>query len=157
MIDLSRVEKYYVACGYTDMRRGIDGLGGHTLQAAQLAGQGGDGVRRCVHRHADDVHAPGVVGQAFISSILCRTAKNTVFVRTVCGLLVKSVEPEDTSLTHTNAVELCMRASASSKPSKLLTRQNLKFFDRASLLLSVSRRKKSAASQLNDLLSILFL
>lgn len=26
MIDLSRVEKYYVACGYTDMRRGIDGL-----------------------------------------------------------------------------------------------------------------------------------
>lgn len=79
------------------------------------------------------------------------------FVRTVCGLLVKSVEPEDTSLTHTNAVELCMRASASSKPSKLLTRQNLKFFDRASLLVSVSRRKKSAASQLNDLLSILFL
>ena len=26
MIDLSRVEEYYVACGYTDMRRGIDGL-----------------------------------------------------------------------------------------------------------------------------------
>ena len=26
MIDLSRVEKYYVACGYTDLRRGIDGL-----------------------------------------------------------------------------------------------------------------------------------
>ena len=26
MIDLSRVEKYYVACGYTDMRRGIDGF-----------------------------------------------------------------------------------------------------------------------------------
>ena len=26
MIDLSRVSKYYVACGYTDMRRGIDGL-----------------------------------------------------------------------------------------------------------------------------------
>ena len=26
MIDLSRVEKYYVACGYTDMRRGIGGL-----------------------------------------------------------------------------------------------------------------------------------
>ena len=23
MIDLSRVEKYYVACGYTDMRRGL--------------------------------------------------------------------------------------------------------------------------------------
>lgn len=26
MIDLSRVSKYYVACGYTDLRRGIDGL-----------------------------------------------------------------------------------------------------------------------------------
>ena len=26
MIDLSRVEKYYVACGCTDLRRGIDGL-----------------------------------------------------------------------------------------------------------------------------------
>lgn len=26
MIDLSRVSNYYVACGYTDLRRGIDGL-----------------------------------------------------------------------------------------------------------------------------------
>lgn len=26
MIDFSRVEKYYIACGYTDLRRGIDGL-----------------------------------------------------------------------------------------------------------------------------------
>jgi transposase len=26
MIDLSRVKDYYVACGYTDLRRGIDGL-----------------------------------------------------------------------------------------------------------------------------------
>ena len=26
MIDISRVSKYYVACGYTDLRRGIDGL-----------------------------------------------------------------------------------------------------------------------------------
>ena len=26
MIDLSRVRKYYVACGYTDLRWGIDGL-----------------------------------------------------------------------------------------------------------------------------------
>ena len=26
MIDLSRVVNYYVACGYTDLRRGIDGL-----------------------------------------------------------------------------------------------------------------------------------
>ena len=26
MIDLSQVRNYYVACGYTDLRRGIDGL-----------------------------------------------------------------------------------------------------------------------------------
>lgn len=26
MIDLSQAENYYVACGYTDLRRGIDGL-----------------------------------------------------------------------------------------------------------------------------------
>ena len=26
MVDLSRVSNYYVACGYTDLRRGIDGL-----------------------------------------------------------------------------------------------------------------------------------
>lgn len=26
MIDLSKVTNYYVACGYTDLRRGIDGL-----------------------------------------------------------------------------------------------------------------------------------
>ena len=26
MIDLSRVRKYYIACGYTDLRRRIDGL-----------------------------------------------------------------------------------------------------------------------------------
>ena len=26
MIDLSKVHNYYVACGYTDLHRGIDGL-----------------------------------------------------------------------------------------------------------------------------------
>ncbi len=26
MMDLSRVSRHYVACGYTDLRRGIDGL-----------------------------------------------------------------------------------------------------------------------------------
>jgi Transposase and inactivated derivatives len=26
MLDLSKVNRYYIACGYTDMRRGIDGL-----------------------------------------------------------------------------------------------------------------------------------
>ena len=25
-MDLSHVRRYYVACGYTDLRRGIDGL-----------------------------------------------------------------------------------------------------------------------------------
>ena len=42
--------------------RRVNGLGRDPRQPADLAGQGGDGVRRCVHRHADDVHAPGVVG-----------------------------------------------------------------------------------------------
>ena len=28
MINLSKVQKYYIACGYTDLRRGIDGLVG---------------------------------------------------------------------------------------------------------------------------------
>ena len=26
MIDLARIKRYYIACGYTDLRRGIDGL-----------------------------------------------------------------------------------------------------------------------------------
>ena len=26
MIDLSSIKNYYIACGYTDLRRGIDGL-----------------------------------------------------------------------------------------------------------------------------------
>lgn len=39
MIDLSRVRKYYVACGYTDLRRGIDGL------AAIVEGQYGGELR----------------------------------------------------------------------------------------------------------------
>ena len=26
MIDLSNIKNYYIACGYTDLRRGIDGL-----------------------------------------------------------------------------------------------------------------------------------
>ncbi len=39
MIDLSGVNKYYVACGYTDLRRGIDGL------AAIVTQQFGEGLR----------------------------------------------------------------------------------------------------------------
>ena len=37
MIDLSKVKNYYVACGYTDLRRGIDGLAAIVTQ--QYAGQ----------------------------------------------------------------------------------------------------------------------
>lgn len=37
MIDLSKVRNYYVACGYTDLRRGIDGLSAIVTQ--QYAGQ----------------------------------------------------------------------------------------------------------------------
>lgn len=57
MIDLSRVEKYYVACGYTDMRRGIDGLAaivsqqfGAPLRTACFcfAGGGQTGSKRCI-------------------------------------------------------------------------------------------------------------
>ena len=32
MIDLSKVRKYYVACGYTDLRLGIDGLASYVMQ-----------------------------------------------------------------------------------------------------------------------------
>ena len=32
MIDPSRVSKYYVACRYTDLRRGIDGLAAMVIQ-----------------------------------------------------------------------------------------------------------------------------
>ena len=32
MIDLSKVQNYYVACGYTDLRRGIDGLASIIIQ-----------------------------------------------------------------------------------------------------------------------------
>ena len=38
MIDLSGVKNYYVACGYTDLRRGIDGL------AAIVMGQFGKSI-----------------------------------------------------------------------------------------------------------------
>lgn len=37
MIDLSKVQNYYVACGYTDLRRGIDGLASIIIQ--QYGGQ----------------------------------------------------------------------------------------------------------------------
>lgn len=37
MIDLRHVRRYYVACGYTDLRRGIDGLAAIVTQ--QYGGQ----------------------------------------------------------------------------------------------------------------------
>ena len=36
MIDLTKVRNYYIACGYTDLRLGIDGLAAVVTQ--QLAG-----------------------------------------------------------------------------------------------------------------------
>ena len=39
MIELSRVSKYYIACGYTDLLRGIDGL------AAMVTQQFGEELR----------------------------------------------------------------------------------------------------------------
>ena len=32
MLDLSKVRNYYVACGYTDLRLGIDGLASYVVQ-----------------------------------------------------------------------------------------------------------------------------
>ena len=63
MIDLSRVRKYYVACGYTDLRRGIDGLA--AIVASSMAGSCGRtayfcfagggriGSRRCTIQETD--------------------------------------------------------------------------------------------------------
>jgi transposase len=35
MIDLSKVKRYYIACGYTDLRYGIDGLANVVQQYSQ--------------------------------------------------------------------------------------------------------------------------
>ena len=35
MLDLSKVDRYYIACGYTDLRRGIDGLAAIITQQFQ--------------------------------------------------------------------------------------------------------------------------
>ena len=61
MIDLSKVQNYYVACGYTDLRRGIDGLASIIIQ--QYGGQldeeslflfsGQTGSRRSTGREMD--------------------------------------------------------------------------------------------------------
>ena len=37
MIDLSKVRHYYIACGYTDLHRGIDGLAAIVME--QYGGQ----------------------------------------------------------------------------------------------------------------------
>ena len=36
MLDFSRVQNYYIACGYTDLRRGIDGLAAIVKHEFQL-------------------------------------------------------------------------------------------------------------------------
>ena len=57
MIDLSKVHNYYVACGYTDLRLGIDGLaavvtqqyGGHLDEESLFlfCGRRTTGLKRC--------------------------------------------------------------------------------------------------------------
>ncbi len=43
MIDLTKVRNYYVACGYTDLRLGIDGLAGVVTQ--QYSGRRTDKIK----------------------------------------------------------------------------------------------------------------
>ena len=41
MIDLRKVRNFYIACGYTDLRLGIDGLAAvvkHLVQTSKLSG-----------------------------------------------------------------------------------------------------------------------
>ena len=51
MIDLSQVRRYYVACGYTDLRRGIDGLAAIVTQQfgaqRKVEGKAALGYRYC--------------------------------------------------------------------------------------------------------------
>lgn len=76
MIDLSRVEKYYVACGYTDMRRGIDGL------AAIVSQQFGaplceDSLFLFCGRRTDRIKALYFSGDGYV--LLCKRLNNGAF------------------------------------------------------------------------------
>ena len=62
MIDLTKVRSYYIACGYTDLRLGIDGLAAVVTQ--QYGGQlneeslfsvdaGQTGLRHCTGQETD--------------------------------------------------------------------------------------------------------
>ena len=63
MIDLSNIKNYYIACGYTDLRRGIDGLAqivmlqyGWEIDENSLflfAGEEPTGSKRCGFREMD--------------------------------------------------------------------------------------------------------
>ena len=59
-----------------------------------------------------------------------------------------SVYPSDMSDTQTKAVLFCSLASASSKPSRLLTLQKVKWLDCANLLRLVRSAKNAVAFQL---------
>ena len=91
------------------------------------------------------------VWRASMLSTACRMAKNTVFTRRVCGVLLMSVNPCEMSDTQTKAGFVSSFASASSKPSRLDTRQKVKCLDLASLFLLVRSSKKAVAFQLNVL------
>ena len=45
MIDLSKVRNYYIACGYTDLRYGIDGLAAADKKITYTAAEVADLIR----------------------------------------------------------------------------------------------------------------
>ena len=61
MLDMSRVRNYYIAVGYTDLRRGIDSL------AAIVQLQYGQELRE-VYISPAEVHLHGVSGSSAINS-----------------------------------------------------------------------------------------
>ena len=85
MIELSRVSKYYVACGYTDLRRGIDGL------AAMVTQQFGKELREdslflFCGRRTDRIKALYYSGDGYV--LLYKRLNNGAFQwpRTAAGL-----------------------------------------------------------------------
>lgn len=63
LTDFTGADRIYIACGYTDLRRGIDGLASMVQQQFNLdpftntlfcsAADGGTGSRRCIGKAMD--------------------------------------------------------------------------------------------------------
>ncbi len=72
MLDYSRVQNYYIACGYTDMRKQIDGLavvveqqfGKKLEEYSCIAGTGRTGSRRCIGTEQDMCCCKRACGEA---------------------------------------------------------------------------------------------